>query len=113
MLKEKAVTLRQETYGEITVLSAAGKTAYLRVQHYSTENPCVAHGLPQGIQGLLNDRCILYAQVMLWQSPFVKATEAVVTSSAPSCVLNTDAKDGLTLAHARSEAGILAVSYDE
>ena len=29
---------------------------YLCIKHDSTEDPCVPHGLPQGIQGLLCDR---------------------------------------------------------
>ena len=93
--------------------SASGKGKYLCVQHNSTKDPCVAHGLPQGIQSLLNNICILYAQVMVCQNPFAKASGAVVTSNAPTYVLNTDAEDGLNLAHARSDAGILAVSFDE
>ena len=113
MLQRSAVALQQNIHEEIAIWSASEQATYLCVQHDSTENPCVAHGLPQGIQSLLNDMCILYAQVIICQIAFAKANEAVVISNAPMYVYNTGTKDGLVPAYARSDAGILAVSCDE
>ena len=89
---------------------------YLCVKHNSTEDPCVPHGLPQGIQSLLcNDMCILYrAGHILTTLRFAQANEAVVTvckwhrrkDVSNTCVHAHQGESGS--AYARADASILA-----
>ena len=88
-----------------------GTALYLCIQHDSTENPCVAHGLPQGVQSLLKDTCGCSAQVTTFPSTFGKTVEPLINSNAATRMWHRDAKDAHL--NARSGASVLAVSCNE